>query len=408
MTRGLALQHLNDAPLLVQDLQGFEPVVVDQAYLSALGVAIQPAPETLVGLEQGSRALMSRLAAGILVPRSRVITAQIDLDSELEIHNYTGACPTLTYEINPVLGCHVGCQYCLVTDGSHEQELTVWDNYPALVARVLEEKHSERHFFYFSPKTEALQEPTLQTGVAHEILRVFLRHYERHPGSMARLFFASKGGVRQLEVRHDGESILDLFEQLAPWMQFNTSVSIMPSALRRVLEPYAPSLEERLGAVRACRQRGVLANSALVQPILTPWLTPERLDAFFGELAASGIVNIKPELLTVSPACLAHLGQIAGHFDKALELALYEAYISPTNLGHKKQRDRTAPDKQRSIAAIQQLIAAADAHGISASICFWVRSALDIDEATIPVINRHGFQCLGYQTRLFETDGREI
>ena len=408
MTPGLALRHLNDAPLLVQELQGFDPVVVDQAYLHALGVDLEPALETLAGLEQGSRALMRRLEAGILVPRSRVTLAEIDLDSELEVHNYTGACPTLTYEINPVQGCHVGCQYCLVTDGSHEQDLTVWSNYPALVARVLEEKHRERHFFYFSPKTEALQEPTLQTGVAHEILRVFLRHYERHPDSLARLFFASKGGVRQLGVRHDGESVLDLFERLAPWMQFNTSVSIMPPELRRVLEPYASSLEDRLGAVRLCQQRGVLANSALVQPILTPWLSPGRLDGFFAQLAEAGIINVKPELLTVSPACLAMLGQIAGHFDRGLERALYQAYLAPDNRDHKKQRDRTAPDKARSIAAIEQLVQAAAAHGISASVCFWVRNALGIDEATIPVISRHGFQCLGYQTRLFEADGRTL
>jgi DNA repair photolyase len=402
LTSPLELQLLNDAPHLIQDLEGFEPRVVDRSYLARLGVTVEPAPETLAGLREGSLAFQRRLEAGILVPRSRITTAAIDLDSELEIHNYTGACPTLTYEINPVQGCHVGCQYCLVTDGSHEQDLTVWGNYPALVDRVLEEKHREPHFFYFSPKTEALQEPTLLTGVAHEILRSFIRHYERHPGSRARLFFASKGGARQLAVTHDGESVLDLFERLAPWMQFNTSVSIMPEPLRRVLEPYAPSLEERLAAVEACQRRGVLANSALVQPILTPWLSDERMDSFFAALAAAGIINFKPELLTVSPACLAILGQLAGHFDKDLERALYEAYIDPNNIDHKKQRDRTAPSRALSRASIEQLLVAGARHGLSASICYWVRKALDIDEATIPTINRHGFQCLGYQTRLFE------
>jgi DNA repair photolyase len=405
MTRPFDLQPLNDTPWLVQDLEGFEPVTVDLAYLRTLGVVTQPADVTIRGLAEGSRALQRRLEAGVLVPRSRVTLADIDLDSELEIHNYTGACPTLTYELNPVQGCHVGCQYCLVTDGAHEQELVVWRNYPALVDRVLEEHHHEPHFFYFSPKTEALQEPTLQTGVAHEILRSFLRHYERRPASKARLFFASKGGARQLELRHDGESILDLFERLAPWMQFNTSVSIMPDPLRRVLEPYAPPLEERLAAVRACQERGVLANSALVQPILTPWLTPSRMDAFFADLAAVGIINFKPELLTVSPACLAILGQLAGHFDRALERELYEAYIDPANVDHKKQRDRTAPSRDLSRATIELLLEAGARHGLSASICYWVRQALGIDEATIPTINRHGFQCLGYQTRLFEQDG---
>ncbi len=397
------LQHLNDDPVLAQGLEGFTPRVVDEAYLRRLGIDIEPAAETLAGLAEGSRSLTRRLEAGILVPRSHVTLADIDLDSELEIHNYTGRCPTLTYEISPVQGCHVGCQYCLVTDGSHEQELTVYRNYPELVARVLEEKHGDRHFFYFSAKTEALQEPTLQTGVAHEILRVFIRHYERRPRSLARLFFASKGGLRQLAVKHDGESVLELFERLAPFMQFNTSLSIMPQPLRRVLEPYAPPLEERLDAVRACQQRGVMSNSALVQPILTPCLEPERMERFFAELAAAGIVNIKPELLTVNPACLAIIGQLAGHFDRDLERELYRAYIHPSNLGHKKQRDRTAPDKALSIASIERMMAAGERHGISTSICYWVRKALDISEETIPVINRNGFQCLGYQTRLFDS-----
>jgi DNA repair photolyase len=405
MTTSLQLRLLEDAPTLVQGLHGFEPRVVDSAYLQALGVGVEPAPQTLAGLIDGSQALMRRLQAGVLVPRSRVRLAEIDTAIALEIHNYTGACPTLTYEINPVQGCHVGCQYCLVSDGSHEQELTVWSNYADLVARVLEETWQEQHFFYFSPKTEALQEPTLQTGVAHEILRAFIRHYQRHPSSLARLFFASKGGLRQLEQRHRDESILDLFEQLASRMQFNTSVSIMAEPLRRVLEPFAPSHEARLDAVRACQRRGVMADSALVQPILTPWLDAARLDSFFGALAEANIVNFKPELLTVNPACLAILGQLAGHLDRGLERDLYMAYIDPANIDHKKQRDRTAPDKARSWAALQQLLEVGERHGISASICFWVRGALGIDEQTIPVINRRGFQCLGYQTRLFAAPG---
>jgi DNA repair photolyase len=403
----IPLRLLNDAPALVQDLEGFVPRVVDQPYLRGLGIDFEPAPRTLAGLRQGSEALALRLAQGTLVPRSRITPAEIDLGSELEIHNYTGRCPTLTYEISPVQGCHVGCQYCLVTDGAHEQELVLYTNYAALVERVLEEKHSEPHFFYFSAKTEALQEPTLQTGVAHEILRAFIRHYERHPRSLARLFFASKGGLRQLEQRHDGESVLDLFARIAPRMQFNTSVSIMPEPLRRVLEPFAPPLEERLDAVRACQERGVISNSALVQPILTPCLEPARLDAFFGELAAVNIVNFKPELLTVAPANLAIIAQIAGHFDPALERRLYEAYLHPDNLDHKKQRDRTAPSRELSRAAIATLLEAGGRHGLSASICYWVRVALGIDEATIPTINGRGFQCLGYQTRLFEQPGEQ-
>jgi DNA repair photolyase len=402
MAEQVELRPLNQAPCLVEELEGFSPGIVDRDYLAQLGVEVVPRSATLEGLIRGSQNLRRRLRRGNLAPRSRVVLVEADTEAELEIHNYTGACPTLTYEINPVLGCHVGCLYCLVTDGSHEQEITVWANYADLVARVLEQRHRERHFYYFSPKTEALTASTLQTGVAHEILRAFIAHYQRHPGSLARLFIASKAGTRELNAEHEGQSILSLLEQLAPWMQFNTSVSIMPGALRRLLEPNAASIEERLAAVKLCQARGIVARSALIQPVITPYFTEERVIAAFAQLADAGIVNFKPELLTVDPECLAIIGQIMGHADKRAEKELYEAYISPSNAAHKKQRDRTAPEKAKSVAVIERMLREGDRHGMSASICFWVRESLGISEETIPIINRNGFQCLGYQTRLFQ------
>jgi hypothetical protein len=45
--------------------------------------------------------------------------------------------------------------------------------------------------------------------------------------------------------------------------------------------------------------------------------------------------------------------------------------------------------------------------GMTVSICYWVRKQLKINDKMIPIINRNGFQCLGYQSRLFapETTG---
>jgi DNA repair photolyase len=396
------LSCLNAPSLRVEDLVGFVPRIVDRAYLSELGVLLVPAEATLAGLVRGSQLLERRLALGKLAPRPRVLLTQTDPGGRLEIHNYTGACPTLTYEINPVSGCHVGCLYCLVTDGSHEQELTVLTNYAELVSRALEERHAERHFFYFSPKTEAFQEPTLQTGVAHQILLAFIDHYERHPGSLARLFIASKAGVRQLEFEYRGASILSLLEQLAPRMQFNTSVSLMPDCLRRLLEPNAPPLEERLAAVQLCQAHGIFARSALVQPVVTPFFDAASVGFLFAQLARAGIINFKPELLTVNPECLAVLGQIIGYTDRDAERGLYEAYLAPSNARHKKQRERIAPERAISLAVVERMLREGDRHGMTASICYWVRESLGISESVIPSINRNGFQCLGYQTRLFE------
>ena len=47
------------------------------------------------------------------------------------------------------------------------------------------------------------------------------------------------------------------------------------------------------------------------------------------------------------------------------------------------------------------MISFTDTIGMSVSICYWVRMQLGISQEMIPIINRNGFQCLGYQSGLF-------
>ena len=404
MSNLLHLENINANALSVTHLLGLAPQVVDGDYLKALGVRVTPSEETQAGLVRGSYLFRERLANGKIIPRPVVELAEVDLNSEFEIHNYTGRCPVLTYEINPVKGCNVGSLYCLVTDGVNEQELTAYTNYHLLVRRILEEKNGEQHYYYFSPKTEALQEPTLQTGIAHNILREFIAHFERHPNSQARLFLATKGGVKQIQVEHEGESILDLFKRLRGRMQLNTSLSIMPDYLRAALEPFAAPMDERLGAVRMCQEAGIMSDAALVQPIVAPFLTDENMHAFFAQLRAAGIINYKPEFLTACMENLAMIGQLQGYYDRDMERTLYEYYIAPENANHKKQRGRTAPNRDLSIDYLKRMIAISDQYDLSVSICYWVRGQLKISEEMIPIVNRNGFQCLGYQRRLFDQE----
>jgi DNA repair photolyase len=400
----LRLNNISPNARSVTNLKGLVPQMVDVDYLSKLGVSVTPEPETLNGLIKGSNFFKERLGNGKIVPRPEVTLTEIDLSSDFEIHNYTGACPVLTYEINPVVGCNVGCLYCLVTDGVHEQELKAYTNYHLLVRRILEEKNGEKHYYYFSPKTEAFQEPTLQTGIAHNILREFIAHFERHPDSQARLFIASKAGDKQLKVTHEGESIIDLFVKLKERMQFNTSVSIMPEYLRDAIEPFAAPIEERMAAVRLCQEHGVMSNSALVQPIVAPYLNDEIMHEFFAMLKKNNIINYKPEFLTACMENLAMISQLQGYYDKKMEKTLLEYYISPANVDHRKQRGRTAPNRDLSIDLIKRLMSISEQYDITISICYWVRNQLKISEEMIPVVNANGFQCLGYQRRLFTTE----
>ena len=392
----------------VYQLEGFRPSRVDATYLKQLGVRVSPSADTLKALMRGSEVFAQRLEAHSLIPGQRYFLDNLDPEQEKpEIHNYTGRCPTLTYEINPVKGCSVGCLYCLVSDGVHELPLIAHNNYELYVRRLLEQQNgigskNQEHYYYFSPKTEAFQEATLFTGIAHRILREFIDHYRRNPESKARLFIASKAGARHLRCEYGGESILDLFSRLGNKMQFNTSVSIMPDALRDLLEPCAAPIGERLAAVKLCREAGIPANSALVQPIFPPCLTDSEIRRFFDALREAGIINYKPEFLTVGMENLAMLGQYLGFFDKDLERQLYEDYLLPSNEDHRKQRSRTAPDRKRSLEDIRRMMAYTDSIGMSTSICYWVRMQLGISEETIPLVNRNGFQCLGYQRKLFQ------
>ena len=441
-------QNIYEHESSIYRLPGFEPQIVDGAYLRKLGVQVRPSEECLEKLAAGSRVFRERMNQRTVIPRQHLEFDSIDPETvETEIHNYTGRCPTLTFEINPVKGCNVGCQYCLVTDGVHEQTLTAHENYHLYVRKLLREMNGEvkpftdddvrhknellrelaaaieeaperkqeierqitevsrfknwNHYYYFSPKTEALQEPTLYTGIAHRILKELIRHFEEYPESNARLFVASKAGAKHLLYEYEGETILDLFEKLKDRMQFNTSVSIMPDAFRDILEPCAAPISERLAAVKLCQERGVMANSALVQPIFTPYLTEEHIRDFFDRLREVGIINYKPEFLTACMENLAMLGQLLGYFDKDLERQLYEDYIMPENADHKKQRGRTAPDRALSIDNIRKMMAYTEQIGMTTSICYWVRKQLQISADLIPVINANGFQCLGYQSKLF-------
>ena len=78
-----------------------------------------------------------------------------------------------------------------------------------------------------------------------------------------------------------------------------------------------------------------------------------------------------------------------------------EDYLEPSNADHKKQRGRTAPDRALSIGNIQKMMDYTNTIGMTVSICYWVRKQLKISGDMIPIINANGFQCLGYQSKLF-------
>jgi len=384
-------------------LNGFEPSIINQTYLDSIGVGIKPDIATVRKLTAGSEIFIQRYHDKTL-GSDRYIETQIALDEPMEIHDYTGHCPTNTFEVNPIKNaCHVGCLYCLVNDGRHyQQDIHIFTNYDEYLRNHLSKQVNSNVFYYFSPKSEAFQEPTLETGIAHKILKEFIDHYNRNPDSKVRLFIATKAGTKQLFYSYHGITIIELLEALKGKVQFNISIGIMPFPIYDLLEPNAASVTDRLKASLLCQEAGIASNSVLTQPIIGSFLTEKTVDEYFKIMASHNIINFKPEFLTVCMENLAILAQLVGWHDKKMEKDILEMYISPENQGHVKQRERTAPNRDWSYKTIHFLAKKAEQYGISASICYWVRKELEINEDLIPIINRNGFQCLGYQMKLFE------
>ena len=388
------------------ELDGFAPLAIDQAMLAAIGVDYEIGRGVADQLVQGSKWFNSLYQNRNLTPGEYYQHGLTDPDQELEIHNYTGLCPTNVLEVSPSEGsCAVACQYCLVTDGNHAKPITVYTNYAERLANSLERNRDRALFYYFSPKTEAFSEPHLFNGLAHGIVRTFIRHFDKHPDSAVRIFIATKAGPRHLEVAHQGDTLFSLLGSIASKIQINGSIGIMPKYLRDVLEPNAATIEERLAALVRCRELGMSAESVLCQPLLLPYLTDENLDDYFSKLKAAGVRNVKPEFLTSEIRNLVVMAQYINHFDPQLIGEFFSPYLAAENQEHIKQRSRLAPERAVCVDKLDLIRQAAQRHDITISICNWVKRELGAKAEWVKSIDResaaNGYRCLGYQRNLF-------
>jgi len=380
-----------------------EPVLINESFLREQGIDFEVSSETLSELEKGSEVFQGLLKEKKLQATREYSLEDVPEGMELEIHNYTGMCPSNVFEVNPINGaCSISCLYCLVTDGSHLRPIVVYKNYASWLLKELEKYRDERKFFYYSPKTEAFCEPLLESGVAHDILRAFRTHYNHFPDSKVRLFIATKAGPKHLNFKNGGESILGILSDLKGKVQVNGSIGIMPRYLHEVLEPNAPSVKDRLEALRSLQERGVFARSVLLQPIMPYYLSRDVLNRFFDLLKEYNIENVKPEFLTVNMTSIALVAQYIHTHEPENVGRFLRDYISPDNQDHRKQRCRTAPSREECSKYIAEIVRSAEERDISISICNWVRVNVEFDKSVLEMSKNRGYMCLGYQEGLFD------
>jgi DNA repair photolyase len=220
-----------------------------------------------------------------------------------------------------------------------------------------------------------------------------------------RVFIATKAGPRHLQVVHKGDTLLTLMGCIASRIQLNGSIGIMPQYLREVLEPNAASIEERLDVLVSCRELGMWAESVLCQPLILPYLTEENIDRYCAQLKSAGVRNIKPEFLTTEIRNLVVLAQYINHYDPELICEFFRPYLMDENQDHIKQRSRLAPERGVCVEKLKMIRDTAKQHGITISICNWVKRELSISAEWVRTIDEasaaDGYRCLGYQTGLF-------
>lgn len=388
MLNKLKLTSLRELNNNLYDMPGFTPRIIDQAYLRELKVREKPSPETFHELQRGSSAFIEKYNNKTLINELTCYFKDISFDEPLRTHRYTSRCPVDVLEVNPIVGCNVNCLYCLVTDGDHSAPKVAYQNYSAYLKQKLEEENGVEHIYYFAAKTEPFQEATLQTGIAHNILREFITYFEKNPKSESKVFILSKSGKEELQYKSNGDTILDLMRELSDNLVYDTSISIMPSELYPILEPRAASNEKRLEAAVMCQESKVHGNWAVIQPIIPPYLTDEIIDDLMKKLRKANIAGFKPEFLTLSIKNLSWIGQLIRHFDKNMERELYECYIAPENINNVKHKNRLAPNHKFAHKGMMTLKKYADKHGLTMNICNWVRSELDISPTEVPLTLR--------------------
>jgi DNA repair photolyase len=370
------------------EMKGFNPRIINQDYLNELKVSVRPSNETLEELKQGSMSFAEKYKKKAFIAKLSWQEKDIPMDKPLKHHRYTCKCPTDILEVDPVVGCNVNCLYCLVTDGDHSAQKTVYKNYASYLNRRLQENRDSYYCYYLAPQTEPFQESTLQTGIAHDILRTFISHFKENPKSKSFVFVLSKAGQEELQYESKGKTIIDLMSELRDKLVYHTSISVIPPKLCPMLEPRAATNEDRLEAVMMCQKHGIKANWAVMQPIMPLFITDRMMDEVFKELKEANIEGCKPEFLTLSVRNIAWIGQLIGQLDKNMERQFYELYISPENMNNVKHRNRIAPDRKATHKAMMILKEYADKYGLEMSICHWVRNELNITQTELPLTMR--------------------
>ena len=177
------------------------------------------------------------------------------------------------YAVNPYVGCGHGCVYCyarFMTRWYHPGER--WGSFVDVKKNALERMRREAGsrppgVILFSSVTDAYQPLERKTGLTRSLLEVLAEH--EYP---VEVLTKSSLVVRDLDVL----GRLDRAE-------VGLTITAMDDDVRRVFEPGASTVQERLGALKAFADQGV-DTYAFLGPML-PYISERGLEELLNALA---------------------------------------------------------------------------------------------------------------------------
>ncbi|MFN4190238.1 MAG: radical SAM protein [Pseudothermotoga sp.] len=168
--------------------------------------------------------------------------------------------PVSKYVINPYVGCTVGCLYCYArfigpfkyTNCEWGKDVWVKTNAVQLLEKELARKRGD---FFLSSICDPYQHIEKKYGLTRKIIEVLSSHFRRvHVMTKSNLILRDVDLLRDLSV--------------------TLTITTDREDVRKILEPGAPSVEERFDTLKRLKEAGVNV-SVFVGPVLV--MNPENL-----------------------------------------------------------------------------------------------------------------------------------
>lgn len=218
------------------------------------------------------------------------------------------------FSFSPYKACQHSCKYCdgrsekYYIEGDFEKDITIRRNIPDILEDSLK-KFREKGIIGISSGVSDPYQPIEHFEKIMAKCAQVISHY-KYP---AMLFTKSNMIIRDI----------DLWEEVHKNAGFTLMMSIVypDDNIRKLFEPYASSVEERLRTLKAFKDRG-MSVGVLAMPIL-PYLTdhPDQLTKMTKQYADIGVDVVMPGSMTLRPGINknTYFEVLKNHFPHLLE-----------------------------------------------------------------------------------------